>query len=237
MNRPRRKSVLEQQINAGLRRGSIAHQRALSRYSLGPSPDEHAESSSDSEFESLLPEIDLVTNSIFPPKTEQLCFIVLFESFDKKNLCLNSMYSIATESSARLSILMNVSYHPDDYDLAFMEHMRALDDPQLQLVMDECSASETDTGRAMTVAWALSNMFNQTPVTLRLKIVLCCGEDVDYDRAIEMYDYVKSRHPCYLVYGSDELRSVSSSVNYLSKWKLLHLSKRSAVGTLGSLNA
>ncbi|MBB20911.1 MAG: hypothetical protein CMP20_15865 [Rickettsiales bacterium] len=127
---------------------------------------------------------------------------------------------------------MNVSYHPGDYDLPFMDHMRSLNDPQLQLVMDECSTSENDTGRSMTVAWALSDIFNQIAVTLRLKVVLCCGEDVDYDRAKEMYDYIQERHPCYLVYGSDEMRIVSSSVNFFSKWKLRHVTKRS-----GSLNA
>ncbi|MBB20912.1 MAG: hypothetical protein CMP20_15870 [Rickettsiales bacterium] len=88
MNRPRRKSVLERQINSSLRRGSIAHHQALKRYSLGPSPDEYDESSSDSDYESLLPEIDPITKSIFPPETKQLCFIVLFESFDKKKTCV-----------------------------------------------------------------------------------------------------------------------------------------------------
>jgi len=230
----RRPSVLEEQINARLRSGSVPYEQ-LRGYSLGPSPDEADELPAD--HKTLLPEIDPVTNSIFRAEINQLCFVVLFESFDDKNLCLNSMYSIATESSKRLRVMMYVSYHPDDYELAFMQHMRNLDDPELSLIMDACSASENDTGRAMTVGWALSDLFGMTTVSQRLNVVLCCGKDIEHNTAKEMYDYVQDRHPCYLVYGSEEMRTVASSVNFFSKWKLRNVKAQPVASSSGSINA
>lgn len=190
---------------ADARRASIALSQnpALQSFRLMPVKEEYSD-----EFDSLLPPIDKTTKTLFEAHVKYLLIIVHFESFDNKDRCMDALCVILDNACSRLRVDIHVSHHPDDD----VSELYANAHDYANVVCNSCSAAETDTGRIATTGMSLQNLFANHQITRRYLVIVCCGEDMDYDVVSELNDYINDRHPGITAYGSVELQKLSRHV-------------------------
>jgi predicted nucleic-acid-binding Zn-ribbon protein len=109
---------------------------------------------------------------------------------------------------------MYITHHPDDD----MSELKISGSKYSRVTCDNCSAAETDTGRMVTVGMSLKTLFDQHQITRKYVVIVCCGEDIEYDMVKDLDDYVNDRHECIVVYGHQELQKLSTDVTKMVKW-------------------